>query len=58
MLTVPRLDAGEEDGDVGAEAAGGLTLSLNGFWSSYRELILYQLFPPARVKPCSPRRAT
>ena len=28
-----------------------LTLSATAFWSSYRELILYQLFPPARVKP-------
>src|SRR5262249_13915712 len=38
--------------DAGAEwRAGGITLSANGFWSSYRDLILYQLFPPAQVKP-------
>ncbi|MGZ6125754.1 MAG: TonB-dependent receptor plug domain-containing protein, partial [Myxococcales bacterium] len=38
--------------DAGAELrAGALTLSASAFWSTYRELILYQLFPPARVKP-------
>jgi vitamin B12 transporter len=38
--------------DAGAEwRAALLTLSANVFWSTYRELILYQLFPPARVKP-------
>jgi vitamin B12 transporter len=38
--------------DAGAEwRLGLLTLSATAFWSSYRELILYQLFPPARVKP-------
>ncbi|HEY6911991.1 MAG TPA: TonB-dependent receptor [Myxococcales bacterium] len=29
----------------------GLRLSAGAFWSEYRDLILYQLFPPARVKP-------
>jgi outer membrane cobalamin receptor len=28
-----------------------LTLSGSVFWSGYRDLILYRLFPPARVKP-------
>jgi vitamin B12 transporter len=38
--------------DAGAEWRSSLlTLSANVFWSSYRDLILYQLFPPARVKP-------
>jgi vitamin B12 transporter len=38
--------------DAGAEwRTALLTLSATAFWSSYRELILYQLFPPARVKP-------
>ncbi|HTO99474.1 MAG TPA: TonB-dependent receptor [Myxococcales bacterium] len=38
--------------DAGAEWRGSLlTLSASAFWSSYRDLILYQLFPPARVKP-------
>ena len=38
--------------DAGAEwRLALLTLSATAFWSSYRELILYQLFPPARVKP-------
>ncbi|HZR09878.1 MAG TPA: TonB-dependent receptor [Myxococcales bacterium] len=38
--------------DAGAEwRTGLLTLSASAFWSSYRELILYQLFPPAQVKP-------
>lgn len=38
--------------DAGAEwRAGRVTLSASAFWSSYSELILYQLFPPARVKP-------
>jgi iron complex outermembrane receptor protein len=38
--------------DAGAEwRASRLTLSASAFWSSYRDLILYQLFPPARVKP-------
>jgi vitamin B12 transporter len=38
--------------DAGLEwQVGALTLSSTAFWSSYRELILYQLFPPARVKP-------
>jgi len=38
--------------DVGAEwRLALLTLSATALWSSYRQLILYQLFPPARVKP-------
>jgi len=38
--------------DAGADwRVAGLTLSATAFWSSYRQLILYQLFPPARVKP-------
>jgi len=38
--------------DVGAEwRTHLLTISGNAFWSTYRDLILYQLFPPARVKP-------
>ena len=38
--------------DAGAEwRTAALTLSATAFWSSYRELILYQLFPPAQVKP-------
>ncbi len=38
--------------DAGAEwRLGALTLSSSAFWSRYRELIVYQLFPPARVKP-------
>ena len=38
--------------DAGVEGRLALlTLSATAFWSSYRELILYQLFPPARVKP-------
>jgi vitamin B12 transporter len=38
--------------DAGAEwRLALLTLSATAFWSSYRQLILYQLFPPARVKP-------
>jgi len=28
-----------------------LTVSAGVFWSRYRDLILYELFPPARVKP-------
>ena len=28
-----------------------LTLAANIFWSRYRELILYQLYPPFRIKP-------
>jgi len=28
-----------------------LTVSAGLFWSSYRDLIVYQLFPPAKVKP-------
>ncbi len=34
-----------------------LTLSAGAFWSVYRDLILYQLFPPARVKPFNVGRA-
>lgn len=34
-----------------------LALSMGAFWSVYRELILYQLFPPARVKPFNVGRA-
>jgi len=38
--------------DAGAEwRMALLTLSGSVFWSSYRDLILYQLFPPGRVKP-------
>ena len=38
--------------DAGAEwRTALLTLSASVFWSSYRDLILYQLFPPGRVKP-------
>ena len=38
--------------DAGAEwRVAALTLSANAFWSSYRQLIVYQLFPPARAKP-------
>jgi len=37
--------------DAGAAWRGEqLTLSAGGFWSSYQELILYEQFPPARVK--------
>src|SRR3954469_2260056 len=38
--------------DAGAEwRTAAITLSGSAFWSSYRQLILYQLFPPARAKP-------
>jgi iron complex outermembrane receptor protein len=38
--------------DSGVEwRIGRLALSAGAFWSRYRDLILYQLFPPARVKP-------
>jgi outer membrane cobalamin receptor len=49
----PRLRP-ERAWSVDAGAAfrrNGVRLSAGVFWSEYRDLILYQLFPPARVKP-------
>lgn len=38
--------------DAGASWRGEeLTLTASGFWSSYQDLIIYELNPPARVKP-------
>ena len=38
--------------DAGVRWRGqALTVSVGGFWSRYRELISYELFPPVRVKP-------
>jgi iron complex outermembrane receptor protein len=44
--------------DAGATLhTGRLTLSAGIFWSRYRDLILYELYPPARVKPFNLGRA-
>src|SRR5919109_642187 len=38
--------------DAGVRWRGKLlTVSVSAFWSRYRELISYELFPPSRVKP-------
>ncbi|GAC1348158.1 MAG: hypothetical protein NVSMB23_28680 [Myxococcales bacterium] len=34
-----------------AYRSGGLVLSAGGFWSTFQDLILYEQFPPLRVKP-------
>jgi len=38
--------------DTGATwRSGGVSLSLGLFWSAYRDLIAYEFYPPAKVKP-------
>ena len=44
--------------DAGAAWRGErLTLSAGVFWSEYRDLVIYELYPPARVKPFNFGRA-
>ena len=50
--TLPPERAGSLDAGV-AWRTRELTLSGGVFWSSYEHLIIYEFFPPARVKPFS-----